>query len=249
MMAYDLQPGSTLYACSDDGSIIPIKLASLFKVEGDNRLYALAGRSDRSLKNCKKVAVSPAQGSLDDIGTLAEKNPLDAGHKSYRDLFSVVTVDEKVASRLTLAAALTSKPKSTDIFSRNAVRLRKIVEPPAHTRVRGRNRPENRKYIRGYVAGQVRNPKIMIESAMKKVTLERAVIAASASITGRRAFAEPGDSGTPVLSGSRRLLGFVVARAPDGALLLPADDLAKACGLTFFSPYLPQRQTVKTAAL
>jgi hypothetical protein len=239
MTPHDLQPGATLYAHGDDGVIVPLKLASLFKIAGDKALYALAGRSDRRLKNCKRVAVRPTTASHDAIGTLAQRSPLSREGHSSSELFSVVEVDAKVAKGLSLFEAQTSKPKGKDIFGKKAVRVRKIVEPPPHLVTPGRNRPPQRKYLRGFVAGQITQPRVLIAADDKKVTLKRAIIAGSSSPVGFRKFVEAGDAGTPVLSGSNRLLGFIVGHSGTETLVMPAEDLAKAYDLTFLSPEPP----------
>lgn len=247
----DLQPGAMLYACSDEGIVVPLKLASLFKVEGDEQLYALAGSSDRLLKSCKRIAVAPAGGTHDAIGTLADQNPLTNKGGPLRDLFNIVAVDDKIANRLTLAEAQTSKIKEKDIFSKHAVRLRKIVEPSLST-FRGKNRQHRRRYLRGYVSGQTTHEKIFVGPAKagKRVTLDRAMIAKSCSNHGRRKFIDQGDAGTPVISGSKRLVGFVVGCSGDETLVLPAEDLAHAYRLTFYSPDTPtQAPRVRTKPL
>jgi hypothetical protein len=240
MTPHDLQPGATLYAHGDDGVIVPLKLASLFKIAGDRALYALAGRSDRRLKNCKRVAVRPTTASHDAIGTLALRNPLSSEDNSAGELFSVVEVDDKVARGLSLFEAQTSKPKTKDIFGKQAVRVRKIVEPPPHLVPAGQNRPPQRKYLRGFVAGQITQPRVLVSADDKKITLKRAIVAGSSSSPKRqRKFVEAGDAGTPVLSGSNRLLGFIVAHSGNETLVMPAEDLAKAYDLTFLSPERP----------
>ncbi len=226
--AESLDPGITFYAWDGDNTHV-VKLSALLRRVGAREVLGLVGRGMTSAPTGSRVTVRPGEvkQSIGRIETITEVFP-DAGKLDA--LFQIVRFDEAVASGLegTVSDAAISKNLERNVFSKGLLRVRKLTSPAVLRSSKSTRRVLPPYNTKGFLTGNVLHP--IIERHEGRVTLDRAGIARG---RGRQEFAMPGDSGAPVLSASGALLGFVVGRDANRALVLSAEDVMDRMSIHF----------------
>jgi hypothetical protein len=226
-----LQPGSILYAQNSAGKFLPVRLSVLFNSENHgSKIYGLLAGEDNLFEITRehpKILTQPRADAAV-VGEIKNIDNILPNDNTVKSLFSVFELNGFAGGLVELAY---SQDLSTNIYRKYPMRVSRV---PVRIGQIGRHKSNQTRVShgpKGCLTADLSETEIELDG--KKVFFAHAGLAES---FGSRALVRPGDSGAPLLSASKALVGFVVGASGDEALILPAEDVANKNGIRFLAP-------------
>lgn len=215
----------------EKGHLEPVRLSCAFRRVGHKEVLGLVPKSSIGT-SADGTEVLNHQGMK--VGILRKFSSKFKGEDadSVDALFYVAefeATNKKSPKEVLYAAAFTCNFYN-NIYNGGMVKAQKIPRPRELLGPEGRSNSW-KELTNGFVTGDIVGPEIL--SADGQVEFSRLGV-----VRGRhhREFAKKGEGGTPVVSRSRALMGFIVAKQQNDAFVLPAEQLARSFDLEFLVP-------------
>lgn len=227
MRPADIVPGSVILA-DDNGAKTPVRIASLFRKHRAKKVRALGVRlTDEEVGRLglEPIAI-PGKISYEHLKVATD--PSEVG--SLEDLFVVVEFDPMESKTLTEAVERLqlSRDIRRNAFGPRRMRVRSLDAPWLFSKPKRQKKP----FRSGFIFGDVLNQAVRAKTG-RQVVVNRL---AHARGFDQKALAGPGEGGTPVISSSGALVGFVVSGTESSALILPAEDLVERLNIDLLKP-------------